>query len=217
MYSFQKKSKTPWISITLAGIFCVVFLLDYLLLSGNVPQAYTLSRILLGGEGGNLTQLLSLQYTAVMQGEVWRVVTSMFLHGGVLHLASNCALLLVLGHLLETTIGRIKFLVIFLLSGILCAVCILRIWQIDGGLGASTAIYGLLAAFTVQMLRDPKSLSNRVTPLHWLVIAAAGVSNVFMDPITITEHLAGYVCGMLVCLLFVAISRYKSLTLDPGW
>lgn len=54
---------------------------------------------------------------AIMQGEYYRIFTSMFLHFGPQHLGNNMLVLFVLGGRLERTVGKLKYLLIYLLGG----------------------------------------------------------------------------------------------------
>ena len=61
---------------------------------------------------------------AIMQGEYYRIFTSMFLHFGPQHLGNNMLVLFVLGGRLERTVGKLKYLLIYLLGGMeICCVC----------------------------------------------------------------------------------------------
>jgi membrane associated rhomboid family serine protease len=85
----------------------------------------------------------------VMQGWVWMLFTSLFLHAGVLHLGGNLLFLLVFGTSLEEKVSRPRWLTIFLASGLSGSVAFLALGPLLGaevGLGASGAIYGLLGA-----------------------------------------------------------------------
>ena len=80
-------------------------------------------------------------------GEVWRFVSSIFLHGSITHLLFNLVALLFFGFVLEKLVGSRRFLVIFLASGIIAN--IISINYYDSSLGASGAIYGILGALTI--------------------------------------------------------------------
>ena len=79
--------------------------------------------------------------------EWWRIITSMFFHGSIIHLFCNMYSLYVIGNELETVIGKWKYLVVYLLSGIISS---LLSGVINGeyiySLGASGAIFGLMAS-----------------------------------------------------------------------
>ena len=76
-----------------------------------------------------------------------RVVTSMFLHGGIIHLGLNMYCLYILGTQLESFYGKIKYTIIYLLSGIIGNLfTLLFISSGSVAIGASGAIFGLLGA-----------------------------------------------------------------------
>ena len=95
--------------------------------------------------GGNL-------YLYVQKGEFWRLFTYMFLHGSVMHLLMNMYSLHIIGNQLETFIGKKKFFIVFLVSGVcgglLSAVAapIFNPGQNIVSVGASGSIFGLVAA-----------------------------------------------------------------------
>ncbi len=79
--------------------------------------------------------------------EWWRIITSMFFHGSIIHLFCNMYSLYVIGVELETVIGKWKYIIVYLLSGIVSS---LLSGVINGGsiysIGASGAIFGLMAS-----------------------------------------------------------------------
>ena len=95
----------------------------------------------------NIEQIyLSLGFssrTQVLSGQVWRLVTNTFLHFGLLHLAGNMVVLIYIGSLLESKLGRWNYLLLYLLTGI-CASMTSVVWREQGlSAGASGAIFGL--------------------------------------------------------------------------
>ncbi len=84
---------------------------------------------------------------AIVNGEYYRLITGIFLHGNVLHLAFNCYALYVIGMQLESFLGKWKYLVVYLLSGL--AGSLLSIFFSNNySIGASGAIFGLLGSLT---------------------------------------------------------------------
>ena len=81
----------------------------------------------------------------VKTGEVWRLVSAMFLHIGVIHLACNMYSLWIIGRQLETFLGKIKFLLVYLGSGILGSLLSVTLHS-SVSAGASGAIFGLLGS-----------------------------------------------------------------------
>jgi rhomboid protease GluP len=80
-------------------------------------------------------------------GEWWRLITNTFLHGGIMHLLANMYGLLFVGIFLEPLLGRAKYLIAYILTGILASAA--SIWWYDAtvSVGASGAIFGLYGIF----------------------------------------------------------------------
>jgi len=119
------------------------------LMSGVLILVYLTTGIV----GGNL---LSLNYdmfyplvqvnSAVWQGAVWMLFTSLFLHANPSHLGGNVLFLLIFGTSLEEQVSRRKWLVTYFASGLAGNIAFLFLGGNAAGVGASGAIFGLLAA-----------------------------------------------------------------------
>lgn len=83
----------------------------------------------------------------VYDGEVWRYITSIFLHGGTSHLIYNLFALLLFGFILENLIGSKRFLAVFFGSGIIANIISVNFYP--ASLGASGAIYGIIGCITI--------------------------------------------------------------------
>lgn len=81
----------------------------------------------------------------VKAGEVWRLVSAMFLHIGIIHLICNMYSLWVIGRQLETFLGKFKFIIVYLGSGILGSLLSVTLHS-SVSAGASGAIFGLLGS-----------------------------------------------------------------------
>ena len=89
-----------------------------------------------------------------LRGEPWRLVSSMFLHAGILHLAFNGWALWTLGRLTERLLGGLPFALIYLMSGIAGDLASLLIHPMLVSVGASGAIFGAAGALvSLQYLR----------------------------------------------------------------
>lgn len=89
----------------------------------------------------------ALVNNGVINGEYFRIITSIFLHGGLIHLLFNMYSLYVIGPQLESFFGKFKFLIIYLVSGI-CGNLLSMLFLVDNAVsvGASGAIFGLMGA-----------------------------------------------------------------------
>ncbi|MEP7060238.1 MAG: rhomboid family intramembrane serine protease [Actinomycetota bacterium] len=89
----------------------------------------------------------------VVVGEYWRLLTSMFLHEGIIHIGLNMYGLWLFGRVLEDELGSMKTLAVYLVSGLAGGAFSYAFGSIAGGVGASGAIYGLLGAFVAYNYR----------------------------------------------------------------
>jgi membrane associated rhomboid family serine protease len=132
-------------------------------------------------------------FPGIDDGGYYRLVTAMFIHYGLLHLLLNMWALWVLGRQLEYVLGRARFLALYLLAGIGGNVAAYLFSPNALSAGASTALFGLFAAYAVIVRRLGGSLST-VLP-----ILAINLFITFAVPgISIAGHLGGLVTGGVV-------------------
>jgi membrane associated rhomboid family serine protease len=157
------------------------------------------------GVGGHWT-------TGVADGAVWEVLTSMFTHIAFLHLFFNCLSLYVLGPQLEQVFGRARFLALYLLSGL--AGSALVYWTSnDAGdtLGASGAVFGLMAAVLVIVLRTRTAAQGL---LLW--VGLSFVYSFVVPNISWQGHLGGFIGGLLVTSVIVWAPRTRRALVQWG-
>ncbi len=186
----------------LSAALLLIFLLDTFWLVPQGVKILTKAHLLDGDKSGALTVRLKLVTSRVKTGEIWRPLTSMFLHAGIPHIAYNLICLITLGCLLEPVIGPWKLLGLFVGAGFVSALCMMALIQIEDGLGASTGIYGLFGVLLVLTVRFP-NLLTAITPLHWVWFAVMVVLGFCMDSVTRLEHFTGMVGGILLALVAV--------------
>lgn len=134
-------------------------------------------------------------------GEWWRLLTSIFLHGGIMHLAANMYGLLFVGIFLEPRIGKTKFTIIYLISGILASIA--SIWWHDAtvSVGASGAIFGLYGLFLALMLTKvyPKEFSKALL-VSTLVFVGFNLLYGLTGGIDNAAHIGGLLSGFIIGL-----------------
>jgi membrane associated rhomboid family serine protease len=145
-----------------------------------------------------------------LTGEWYRVVTSGFLHFGLLHIAFNMYLLYLLGQLLEPSIGRVRFALLYFaaLLGGSAGAMLLQPNGFHGG--ASGAVFGLMgAAFVGYSIRGVNPFSTGIGTILVLNLLIT-----FTIPgISIGGHLGGVVAGAL-CAVVVLAPGHKGY---PQW
>jgi membrane associated rhomboid family serine protease len=129
----------------------------------------------------------------VADGEFYRLLTSMFLHYGLLHLALNMWALWVLGRELEARLGPLRFSVLYLMSGLGGSVACYVFAPGAAAAGASGAIYGLFAALFIVFRRLDRDTSAIMTVLVINLVLSFSVPG-----ISISAHLGGLVTGAVL-------------------
>jgi rhomboid protease GluP len=153
-----------------------------------------------------------LRKQEVLEGEYWRLLTAMFIHGGFIHLIMNSVGLLFSGFLLSATLDKYKLLIFYLLSGV-AGGCVSMWWNGNTiSVGASGAIYGLWGLLLVFNLLG---VFNKDTQeLNWIMLGSfAGIGLVFgmVGGVDNAAHLGGLLTGVLCGLGFVLANRRELL------
>lgn len=177
----------------LLGINVVLFIVEVIRSKGNIlaitPQA-------MFGLGG-------LYPPAVAGGQYWRLISSMFLHEGLIHIAFNMYALYLIGTAIEITFGSVRFLAIYFVSGFLASVTSFVFGPaLAVSIGASGAIFGLLGAWTVFNLRrrsNPAAAANLRVAIGLIVINL--IITFAIPGIAIFAHIGGLITGGVVGLL----------------
>jgi len=145
-----------------------------------------------GRGGSQLAADLALDGPDVADGEWWRLVTSGFLHFGLIHIGFNMVILFQLGQMLEPTLGRLRFGVLYataLLGGAL-GVMVLDPNSLTAG--ASGAVYGLMGAAFLGMRR--RGVDPMQSGIGGLIVVNLFIT--FIIPgISIGGHLGGLAAG----------------------
>ena len=134
---------------------------------------------------------------AVAGGEVWLLLSSMFLHSGFIHLALNMLSLYFLGSFVEQAFGRSRFLALYLCSGLAGGIAYLYFGAFDEpAVGASGAIFGLLGGVLGYSLRNGTFSWQNPLIRQLLILTALNLYFGFSVPnISNTAHIGGLVGG----------------------
>jgi membrane associated rhomboid family serine protease len=149
-------------------------------------------------------QLGWLDAEAVRSGEGWRLVSATLLHGSLLHVVGNCAVLYLLGRIVENVYGRAAFLVAYVGAGV-AGTGLSVIVSGNNSLGASGAILGMLGASLALGIRYkhqiPKPLRDYFgTDLWVFVLLVAAMS--LLPFVDWAGHLGGFLWGLGVGLVW---------------
>ena len=172
---------------------------------------------------------LALFPSRLAQGRVWELLSYQFLHGGLFHLLINCAMIWFVGRQMEESLGKTKFLTLYLIAGVFggllqCLLTWTHYLPEAGVVGASAGIFGLIAAFAMVFWdREITFLIMFIIPVRmrakYLLIALAviGVLGIISKEGGIAHgaHLGGMIWGVLFVLLFIQGGTWNGA--EPWW
>jgi len=203
------------VTMALIGINVAVYVLELAsggAVSGTGNWLFTHGALVVNGAtAGNEIGTLPAHATApgfhsigVAHGEWWRIVTAAFLHYGPLHLAMNMYSLFYAGTLLEQVIGRWRFALLYLCSGIAGSAGAI-LWSPNGvTVGASGAIFGVLGALFVLERERHISTGGQVAGLIVLNLVFTFALASF---ISVGGHVGGLVSGIALMWLLLQFRR----------
>lgn len=179
-----------------------------LLIAANIA-AYVVTAVSAGDIGENHRSDLFIDYAlmpmTVAGGQWWRLVTSGFLHFGVLHLVMNMIALWVIGRDLELLLGRARFAAVYGLSLLGGSTAVFLLGGMDVPVaGASGAVYGLMGGIAVAALRLKVSMRPVIT-----VIALNIVASVLIPGISLLGHVGGLLLGAASTAALVYAPRQR--------
>jgi conserved hypothetical protein len=183
IFSFKK----PIVTYSLIFICILVFILMYVLGNGSTDN-YTL--LIFGANVDTLTK----------NGDYYRLFTSMFLHIGILHLLCNMYSLYIIGKEVENVFGKVKYLIIYLLSGIAGSILSLAFNHNTICAGASGAIFGLLGALLYFGYYYRTYLGATLTRSIIPVIVLNLIIGFTSSGIDNAAHIGGLVGGILIAM-----------------
>lgn len=150
----------------------------------------------------------------IVQGEWWRIITSMFLHGGLMHILFNMFSLFLFGPELEKIAGKPRFLVVYLLSGIGGSLATLATQNaLYASVGASGALFGIFGAFGALLFRYRNSLPQ-LRQIILPIIVISVVMTFLQSNVNAASHIGGLATGFVIGLFFF---KPKPTAVRKGW
>lgn len=180
-----------------------------------------------------MTDNFLVSWTGLLMGRYWTLLTSVFSHNISLHIFANMIVLNSFGPFLEQVLGRMRFLVFYLLAGVTASLCHCAVSQYflhqpdQGALGASGALAGMLWVFCLLFPRE-RILLFFIIPLPailgalvfvgldlWGLSAQAAGGGL---PIGHGAHLGGALFGILYYFIYLRprIQRRRSVSAGAG-
>lgn len=152
--------------------------------------------------GGSTSIETLIQYGAkynpaiIMDGEWWRLISSIFIHIGFLHLAMNMLAIYYLGNAVEKIYGNSRFLIIYFISGLGGSLASFALTT-NISAGASGAIFGLFGAFLYFGLVHKRLFFQTMGPSILFILAINLVLGLTVEQIDMAAHIGGLIAGFL--------------------
>jgi rhomboid protease GluP len=191
----------PYVTYGLLAITIIIFILQY---AGEAVFGYDL----VAAMGMKVNDL-------IIDGQYWRLVTPVFLHGSPLHLGFNMYALYIFGPGLERFYGHGRFILLYFLAAIAGNVMSF-LFTASPSLGSSTAIFGLLAAEGVFLFLNQRILGNLAQRalLNIVIIAAVNFIIGLSPGIDNWGHLGGLLGGAIFAYLGGPILKVEGIAPD---
>lgn len=199
---------TPVVTYTLIGLNVLIYLLQLI-------PGLNLTAALLYSPYYSLAEFAS----AGAPYEPWRMVTSMFAHSpsSFLHILFNMFTLWMFGQVLESMLGRARFLVVYLISGLAGSLGVLYFdlalgLEFNSVVGASGAIFGLMGAYLVIL----RHLGGNSTGLLVLVVINIVIGFLPGSNLSWQAHVGGLIGGAIVGLIYARTRERSKKRLQAG-
>jgi rhomboid protease GluP len=166
----------------------------------------------------------------ILNGELWRLITAMFLHGGTTHIAMNMLSLWFVGRVAESWFNRVSYISIYFISGIAGGLISIYMHPTTVGIGASGAIFGIFGALSGMVIVHRKRMEKQFKAFmkeFGIVLLLNLLIGVVFESVDLSAHIAGLIVGMIgggmvakspkmiwiytVVMIFIMILFYKYL------
>jgi len=144
------------------------------------------------------------------EAELWRYISAIFIHIGFAHLFFNCFTLYVFAPPLELILGKTRYVIFYLLSGVagnLATVLLESDVRISAG--ASGAIYGLYAAYLFLAIFRKEFFPQQMKQMIIIIIVLGFAYSFIVPEVNIYAHLGGFVGGFAVLAVMVLFIKRK--------
>ena len=194
------KSKVPYVTYFLIAVNCIFFFVPLLL-----------------GQYDYIIDTLCVHGPSIRAGQYYRLLTGIVLHGGFIHLFFNCYTLYVIGSQIESFLGKFKYLIIYLFSGLTGSLLSITLSGSVGSVGASGAIFGLMGALLYFGYYYRVYLGNVVKSQILPLIALNLIMGFFSEGVDNFAHIGGLIGGIIITMALGVKDKSSTFEKVNGW
>lgn len=186
--------------------YCTIIIVVVTALCFLVPDLLFSREMIAGFEGAGA---LSWQQV-IVEGEYYRLITYMFLHANIEHIANNMLILALAGDILERGIGHGSFLLVYFMSGVLAGLTSI-IYNMNVGayvrsMGASGAVFGIVGAIAMLLVLNKGQIRSMNLRRLVLFISISIYGGIASNGIDNAAHIGGLIAGALIALLMHSLT-----------
>ena len=195
-----------WRLVLIANVALFVIGIVVTMRSGAKGSLFSL---LMVGPSDSVHLQLGLQVQSlVLNGDYWRLITCLFLHGGIVHLGFNMYFLAQLGPTAEQLFGNRGFLLIYFLGGLLGSLVELVLG--NPVLGASGSVMALIGALAGLGMSRAGTWDNELTREMIKILLFVTVFGLIVGSVAHGAHVGGFIGGGLTLLLIQGLRRRRA-------
>ncbi len=145
---------------------------------------------------------------SILAGQYWRFLTPIFLHANLLHVGLNMLNFFILGIFIERLVGHLRFLLIYLVTGVISVIASFYFAPQEVSVGASGAIFGVVGAYSVFVLMHRRAFRAGGIPILLWLVFVIGLNlglGLFIANVDNYAHLGGLISGFLLGWLFTPL------------
>ena len=153
-------------------------------------------------------------YRVVMEGELYRLLTSMFVHNDMLHITMNMLSIYMVGRMVERLFSPWAYLSLYFISGLFGSFAYMSLSLLGGAVGASGAIFGIfgaLAGFAFVHRRTMQGEFMQFMRDFGIILVINFFIGVIFPSIAMSAHIGGLVAGIIGGIIVAKNAKYLSI------
>lgn len=170
--------------------------------------------VVLGSGGFTINNLISWgalnPYYVRVEGDWYRIVTSMLLHGSLFHLLMNMYVLYYIGGFMERILGPLKYTLMYVFAGVFASLLVVFVGNINAvTVGASGSIFGIMGGLFLMTYVKSSWLDPQTIKSIRFITGLNLVLTILIPSISVEGHLGGLIAGLILFYVLVDKEPYQ--------
>jgi len=155
-------------------------------------------------------------YAVVTRGEIYRLLTSMFVHNDLIHISMNMLSIYMVGRMVERLFSKMAYISLYFISGFFGSFTYMAVSFSDGAVGASGAIFGVfgaLAGFAFVHRRTMQHQFIQFMKDFGIILVINFFIGIIFPSIAMSAHIGGLIAGILGGVVMAKSKNYLGIYL----